>query len=100
MQPSGAECAFHPIYDARALAQQVFPLAVGAPRVLLGWGFRAQEADKRMKDKASHTCHALRRAGVADELQRAGNALRRALADGAHAPTASGKTCWASARAS
>jgi hypothetical protein len=49
-----------------------FPLAVGAPRVLLGWGFRAQETHKRMKDKAAHACHALRRAGVADELQRAG----------------------------
>jgi len=31
-------CAFHPIYDARALAQQVFPLAVGAPRVLFSEG--------------------------------------------------------------
>jgi hypothetical protein len=72
MQPSGAECAFHPIYDARALAQQVFPLAVGAPRVLLGWGFRAQETHEPMKDKAAHACHALRRARVADELQRAG----------------------------
>jgi len=70
MQPSGAECAFHPIYDARALAQQVFPLAVGAPRVLLGWGFRAQETHKRMKDKAAHACHALCRARVAEELQR------------------------------
>jgi hypothetical protein len=34
--------------------------------------FRAQETHKRMKDKAAHACHALRRAGVADEMQRAG----------------------------
>jgi hypothetical protein len=65
MQPSGAECAFHPIYDARALAQQVFPLAVGAPRsILRGWGFRAQETHKRMKDKAPLT-HATRSAALA-----------------------------------
>jgi hypothetical protein len=32
--------------------------------------FRAQEMQKRMKDKAAHACHALCRARVADELQR------------------------------
>ena len=65
MQPSGAECAFHPIYDARALAQQVFPAR--------GWGaFRAQKTHKRVKDKAAHACHALCRARVADGLRRAG----------------------------
>ena len=61
MQPSGAECAFYPNYDARALAQQVFPLAVGAPRVLFPKG-GASERRKR-------TSHALC-ARLADELQR------------------------------
>jgi hypothetical protein len=43
----------------------------GASRPLLrGWGFRAQETHKRMKDNAAHPCHALCRARVADELQR------------------------------
>ena len=32
--------------------------------------FRAQEMQKRMKDKAAHACHALCRARGADELQR------------------------------
>jgi hypothetical protein len=32
--------------------------------------FRAQETNKRMKDKAAHACHALCRARVAEELQR------------------------------
>jgi hypothetical protein len=32
--------------------------------------FRAQEMQKRMKDKAAHACHALCRARVADEPQR------------------------------
>ena len=32
--------------------------------------FRAQEPNKRMKDKAAHTCHALCRTRVAEELQR------------------------------
>ena len=40
-----------------------FPLAVGAPRVLLGWGFRAQETHKRMKDKP--LTHATRSAALA-----------------------------------
>jgi hypothetical protein len=32
--------------------------------------FRAQEKNKRMKDKAAHACRTLCRARVADELQR------------------------------
>ena len=32
--------------------------------------FRAQETNKRMKDKAAHACRALCRARVAEELQR------------------------------
>jgi ethanolamine utilization microcompartment shell protein EutL len=32
--------------------------------------FRAQETNKRMKDKAAHACQALCRARVAEELQR------------------------------
>jgi hypothetical protein len=32
--------------------------------------FRAQEANKRMKDKAAHACRALCRARVAEESQR------------------------------
>jgi ethanolamine utilization microcompartment shell protein EutL len=32
--------------------------------------FRAQEANKRMRDKAAHACRALCRARVAEELQR------------------------------
>jgi hypothetical protein len=32
--------------------------------------FRAQEANKRMKEKASHACRALCRARVVEELQR------------------------------
>jgi hypothetical protein len=32
--------------------------------------FRAQEPNKRMKDKAAHACHALCRTRVAEELQR------------------------------
>jgi hypothetical protein len=31
--------------------------------------FRAQEANKRMKDKAAHACHALCRARVVDEIR-------------------------------
>jgi len=34
--------------------------------------FRLQEPNKRMKDKAAHACHALRRTRVAEELQRPG----------------------------
>ncbi len=32
--------------------------------------FRAQEVNKRMKEKAAHACHALCRARVAEEMQR------------------------------
>jgi hypothetical protein len=32
--------------------------------------FRAQEVNKRMKDKAAHACHALCRARVVEEIQR------------------------------
>lgn len=32
--------------------------------------FRAQEANKRMKDRAAHACHALCRARVVEEIQR------------------------------
>ena len=32
--------------------------------------FRSQEPKKRMRDQAAHACHALRRARVAEELQR------------------------------
>jgi hypothetical protein len=32
--------------------------------------FRAQETNKRMRDKAAHACRALCRARVAEELQR------------------------------
>ena len=32
--------------------------------------FRVREPNKRMKDKAAHVCRALRRARVAEELQR------------------------------
>ncbi len=32
--------------------------------------FRAQETNKRMKDKAAHACHALCRARVAEEIPR------------------------------
>jgi hypothetical protein len=31
--------------------------------------FRAQEVNKRMKDKAAHACHALCRARVVDEIR-------------------------------
>jgi hypothetical protein len=31
--------------------------------------FRAQEANKRMKDKAAHACHALFRARLAEEMR-------------------------------
>ena len=32
--------------------------------------FRAQEVNKRMKDKATHACHALCRTRVVEEIQR------------------------------
>ena len=32
--------------------------------------FRAQEANKRMKEKAAHACHALCRARVVEKMQR------------------------------
>ena len=32
--------------------------------------FRVQEANRRMKDKAAHACHALCRARVVEEIQR------------------------------
>ena len=32
--------------------------------------FRAQETNKRMKDKAAHACHALCRVRVAEEIKR------------------------------
>jgi hypothetical protein len=32
--------------------------------------FRAQEVNRRMKDKAAHACHALCRARVLEEIQR------------------------------
>jgi hypothetical protein len=32
--------------------------------------FRAQETNKRMKDKAAHACHALCRARLVEEIQR------------------------------
>lgn len=32
--------------------------------------FRAQETNKRMKEKAAHACHALCRARVVEEMQR------------------------------
>ena len=32
--------------------------------------FRAQEVNKRMKDKAAHACHALCRSRVVEEIQR------------------------------
>jgi hypothetical protein len=32
--------------------------------------FRAQEVNKRMKDKAAHACHTLCRARVVEEIQR------------------------------
>jgi hypothetical protein len=32
--------------------------------------FRAQEDNRRMKDKATHACHALCRARVVEEIQR------------------------------
>jgi hypothetical protein len=32
--------------------------------------FRAQETNRRMKDKAAHACHALCRARVVEEMQR------------------------------
>ena len=32
--------------------------------------FRAQEVNKRMKDKAAHACHALCRTPVLEEIQR------------------------------
>jgi hypothetical protein len=32
--------------------------------------FRAQETNKRMRDKAAHACHALCRARVVEEMQR------------------------------
>ena len=32
--------------------------------------FRAQEVNKRMKDKAAHACHALCRARVVEEIRR------------------------------
>ena len=32
--------------------------------------FRAQEVNKRMKDKAAHACHALCRARVVEEIKR------------------------------
>ena len=42
--------------------------------------YRAQEANRRMKDKAAHACHALCRARIVEEMQRRkGNGDRRAL---------------------
>ena len=32
--------------------------------------FKAQEVNRRMKDKAAHACHALCRARIAEEIQR------------------------------
>ena len=32
--------------------------------------FKAQEVDRRMKDKAAHACHALCRARIIEEMQR------------------------------
>ena len=32
--------------------------------------FKAQEVNKRMKDKAAHACHALCRARIVEEMQR------------------------------
>ena len=32
--------------------------------------YRAQEANRRMKDKAAHACHALCRARIVEEMQR------------------------------
>jgi hypothetical protein len=34
--------------------------------------FRAQEVNKRMKEKATHACHALCRARVVEEIRRRG----------------------------
>ena len=45
--------------------------------------FRAQEVNKRMKDKAAHACHALCRSRVVDEIKRRkGNPNRRPLKGG------------------
>ena len=41
--------------------------------------FRAQEANKRMKEKAAHACHSLCRNRVAEEMQR-----RKGMAAGDH----------------
>jgi hypothetical protein len=41
--------------------------------------FKAQEVNRRMKDKAVHACHVLCRARVVEEIQRQGNGDRRAL---------------------
>jgi hypothetical protein len=47
--------------------------------------FRAQEVNKRMKEKAAHACRALCRARVVEEMhQRRGTRNRRALEVGAH----------------
>jgi hypothetical protein len=35
--------------------------------------FRAQEDNRRMKDKAAHACHALCRARVVEEIRRRGS---------------------------
>ena len=34
--------------------------------------YRAQEVNRRMKDKAAHACHALCRARIVEEMQRRG----------------------------
>ena len=41
--------------------------------------FRAQEVNKRMKDKAAHACHALCRARLVEEIRR-----RKGTATGEH----------------
>jgi len=44
--------------------------------------FRAQEVNKRMKERAAHACRALCRARVAEEMVAQGNDDRRALKAG------------------
>ena len=58
--------------DVLALAGEEPDVVRDEVRVALGDYeaiFRAQETNKRMKDKAAHACRALCRARVAEELQ-------------------------------
>jgi hypothetical protein len=50
--------------DANAIRQGVRVALADCEQI-----FRAQEANKRMREKAAHACHALCRARVAEEIR-------------------------------